>query len=236
MKYSVLVGGLIAFAAGAATLLMSPVEAGSSGHAPEPVSSAVTKTGGIEGEFISHKRLKTRGPTSERDVVLYLTSKSPAKHEPPKGPSVVLQEKLQFSPHVLPVLVGTQVSFENKDQVDHNVFAAESCCTVDSTAGPGKAVVYDFDKPGVASIVCRLHPDMSVWVLSLEEPWFTSLEVSKEKTPDGQRLYKGTYAITDVPAGDYELTLWNKKLKPATRSVTISAGETTKFDFVVEDD
>lgn len=221
----------------ASTVSVSSTPAVRAGSSTEPTRlAAPAKTGSLSGQFISKKRLKTRGPTSERDVVLYLKSKSPQKHAAPKEPAVVLQEKLQFSPHVIPLLIGSKVSFQNKDQVDHNVFASEPCCCVDSTAGPGKEVSYQFDKPGVASIVCRLHPDMSVWVMALEEPWFTSVELNKEKSQEGNRLYRAEYSIADIPAGEYSMTFWNKKLQPETRTVVIKAGEATSFDFVIESD
>ncbi|MEM8714036.1 MAG: hypothetical protein AAGG01_24090, partial [Planctomycetota bacterium] len=70
MKNSIILCGLAALIAATSFGLMSSVDASASEASTEPRSSAPAKTGGIEGEFISHKRLKTRGPTSERDVVL----------------------------------------------------------------------------------------------------------------------------------------------------------------------
>src|SRR5690606_11086411 len=92
-----------------------------------PAAKAEAATGAVRGTFTSLQRLLTRGATSQRDVVVYLRSAAPAEHAPPREPVVVVQEKLAFQPHVLPVVRGTTVRFENRDDVDHNVYSAEGC-------------------------------------------------------------------------------------------------------------
>jgi len=56
-------------------------------------------------------------------------------------------------------------------------------------------------------------------VLVLENPYFTIPSVG------------GKYAIEDVPPGDYTLVGWHERIKPITRTIHVTAGETTRLDF-----
>lgn len=188
-------------------------------------------TGGVKGSFRSLERLKTKGDTSQRDLVIYLEEKVKTDHAAPSDPVKVKQERLVFKPHVLPVVKGTKVEFTNGDDVVHNVFAQDDCCKVDVDMPAGKVESQTFETLGVASIVCRLHPDMSMYVVVLENPYFTAVEIAKsDQEGDGGATYGTTYEIANVPPGDYSLTFWNKKLAPKKFDITIQAGETTTFD------
>ncbi len=190
------------------------------------------RTGSVRGRFTSLQRLLTRGATSQRDVVIYLKSEAPAKHAPPAVPVEVIQRKLRFEPHVLPVLQGTPVRFVNKDDVDHNVFSNGDCCRIDVDMSPRSAAPFTFERAGAIPIICRLHPEMSLWIIVLPEPWFTRVELEKTKDEGGRR-YEADYSIKDVPPGEYTLTFWNKKLKPREYSVVVSAGAETALDIEI---
>ena len=191
-------------------------------------STALFANGSIEGSVVSTKKVKTKGATSQRDLVIYL-EKVDGDFAPPAAPAKVDQEKLNFLPHVLPILKGTTVEFGNKDSVTHNVLADDECCKMDQDMEAGESGNHKFDKLGVAAIVCRLHPEMSMFVVVLSNPYFAHIELKREKK-DGKKIYTGTYSIKDVPPGTYKLTTWNKKLKPVTQEVTVKSGEATKCD------
>jgi len=197
--------------------------------------SADETTGSVVGTFKSLARLQTRGATSQKDVVLYLTSEVKKEHDPPAAPVEVTQSKLQFVPHVLPVLAGTTISFKNADGVTHNVFCSEVCCPVDKDMPASSSATHVFDKPGLASIVCRLHPDMSLWVIVLDNPWFTRIELEKSED-GGEKSYSAPYRISGVPPGEYTLTFWNKKLQPQAFPVTVEAGKETTVDVQIAED
>jgi plastocyanin len=198
-------------------------------------SAAEGKSGSVKGTFTALERLKTKGDTSERDVVVYLKEKTPTPHQAPTQPVVVRQENLTFKPHVLPVMAGTHLRFENVDSVVHNVFSSDSCCKVnlDMPAASNGDVV--FTEVGVASIICRLHPDMSMFVVTLDNPYFRSIELAKSggKDAEGPAQYTGAFEIADVPPGDYVLTYWNKRLKPLEFPLKIEEGKATTLDVLV---
>lgn len=220
----------------ALALLLAVLPAPAARPAPgagAPAREDAGPTGSVRGTFVSHERLLTRGATSQRDVVIYLRAARELPHAPPAEPALVSQRKLQFHPHVLPVLRGTRVRFLNEDDVTHNVFSTEDCCTVDLTMAPHTDSPVVFAEEGVASMVCRLHPEMSLWVVVLRDPWFTHVELEKELWEEG-RSYSAAYAIEGVPPGTYTLSFWNKKLRPQEYTVSVGAGRVTELDVVVE--
>jgi len=182
-------------------------------EASAPVAEAGA-IGAIKGSFTSFKRVKTKGETSQRDVVVYLQAAKETEHKAPTKPVVIKQERLNFFPHVAAILKGTPVHLVNEDM------------------GAGSNVDVNFTEPGVASVICRLHPDMSLWILVLENPWFQALQLEKIKGDSGSR-YTADFEITDVPPGDYTLTFWNKKLAPETYPITIEAGKTLDFNIEI---
>lgn len=203
---------------------------------PKPVeTSRPQQVGEVRGVFSSRQRLLTRGATSQRDVVIYLTAERASTLPPPTAPAVVTQERLRFEPHVLAIRSGSTVKFLNKDDVDHNVFATEKCCAMDLMMTPRSEKSVTFEETGVSSIVCRLHPEMSLWILVLRDPWFTQVQLEKQKEGDGA-TYSAEYRIPDVPPGDYKLTFWNKKLRPVEYKVTVAAGAQTRLDISIEDE
>ena len=219
-----------------ASAILLPTLASGGSPVDQPVLAKATvepvKTGSIHGVFDSRARVKTKGETSQRDVVIYLVESPKKEYKAPSAPAVVVQEKLNFAPHVLPIMKGTTVKFQNLDAVEHNVYSSDSCCSVDSNMGAGNESEVTYSEAGIASIICRLHPDMSLWVLILDNPWFTHVELTKEKGEDGSR-YFSQYEIPDVPPGTYELTFWNKKLKAETYEVVVEEGKATKFDIKI---
>ena len=104
-----------------------PSSLGTTARSAASPTRATSENGSIAGAFISHARVKTRGATSQRDVVVYLKSIDGGEFTPPSKPITVKQRKLQFEPHVVPLLKGASVSFQNEDDVKHNVFSTESC-------------------------------------------------------------------------------------------------------------
>lgn len=212
------------------TLAFLAMTAGS--HLPEPASVPTAKPA-VRGKFVTSERMRTKGDTSEKDVVVFLRAKDSRPCSPPPEPLVVQQERLIFKPHVLAACVGTTVRFENLDTVTHNVFCADACCNTNLDMTPSSRSTVTLQTPGVASIFCRLHPDMSMFVVVLENRYFTTIELEKKDGPDGRRTFEAEFVIPDVEPGEYVLTFWNKKLKPCEVPVTVQAEQDTIADLVL---
>jgi hypothetical protein len=122
---------------------------------------------------------------------------TPARSFQPEGRYTLLQKNRMFTPHLLVVPVGSQVSFPNADPFFHNVFSLFNGKRFDLglyEAGTIKTV--DFSREGVSYIFCNIHPEMSAVVVVLASPLYTTSAAD------------GVYTIRNVPPGDYELHVW----------------------------
>src|SRR5580658_6114462 len=84
----------------------------------------------------------------------------------PLPKAVVDQRDRKFIPHVSVVPVGTRVDFPNNDTVFHNVFTEFNSSKFDLgnyAKGTSKSQV--FLKPGLAVILCSIHPDMGAYIM-----------------------------------------------------------------------
>jgi len=162
-----------------------------------------------------------------RDFVVYIEGPVGAKPKPPEKPaqvvtSRVLQKGAMFSPHVLPVLVGTTVEWPNNDDILHNVFSFSEPNHFDlGLYKSPKVERCTFEHPGRVDVFCSIHTRMSCIVLVLENPYFAT---SNEK---------GTYTIADVPPGAYKLKAWHERLPSQTRDVTVPEAGQVKVDFTL---
>jgi plastocyanin len=156
-----------------------------------------------------------------RNVVVYLETAGATPTE--AGRARMAQRDERFLPHVLPVVKGTVVDFPNDDDVYHNVFSLSEAAGkngFDLGRYPkGASKSWTFDRAGTVQVFCHIHSDMSAVVLVLGNPFFAS--------PDESRHY----AIDGVPEGEYTIVGWHERIKPVTRRIRVTAGQTTTLDF-----
>ena len=134
----------------------------------------------------------------------------------------VTQRGAMFSPHVLPIQVGTSVEWPNNDDIYHNVFSMSETRPFDLglyVHPEVKRVV--FDKPGRVDVFCSIHSRMNCIVLVLDNPWYASVNSD------------GHYIIRNVPAGNYRLKAWHERLPPETKEITVTETGETKVDFTL---
>lgn len=136
-----------------------------------------------------------------RDVVVYvdgLTAPAPETLRT-KRYQITSQNK-SFGPRVEAVPLGATVSFPNLDPIMHNVFSLSPGNKFDlGLYKSGASKDRRFDRPGLVRVYCNIHPQMSAFVLVLENPYFTWAK------PDG------TFRIENVPPGTYTVKAWHEK-------------------------
>ncbi len=167
-----------------------------------------------------HGKVTCKGVRDCADAVVYVAA-IPGKTFPAsKEHARIDQKDLVFSPHVLPVLVGTTVDFLNSDKVLHNVFTPEACAEKFNlgTWPQGETRSYTFKKECVAVLLCKVHPEMEAYVIAVPTPYFA---VAK---PDG------SYHIGDVPDGACTVKVWHPKLKPAEKAAAVSGPTEVNFE------
>ena len=130
------------------------------------------------------------------------------------------QRGMTFEPHIVTITVGDSVRFQNHDNVQHNVMSPEGHYDL-GVWGMGQTKTHTFTTPGVYSQVCKIHPEMLAYVFVGQNPYAAVVDDS------------GKFTITGVPAGTYELDVWNPKLKAAPQKITVSAGGSTTVQFSI---
>jgi plastocyanin len=159
-----------------------------------------------------------RGPSAS---VVWLPGTQSTNERPQP---VVTSRNKQFTPRVLPVTLGTTVTFPNQDPVFHNAFSLSRGNRFDlGLYRKGGSASVQLAQAGVVRVFCNIHPSMASYLLVLEGTAYTVVE------PDG------AYRITGIPAGRHEVQLWNEMARKIEKAaVEIRPGETTVWDASVD--
>lgn len=134
---------------------------------------------------------------------------APAEHRR----AVMDQVNKTFVPHILPVAVGTEVSFPNHDQIHHHVYSFSRTKTFEIPLYKGEAAApIRFDQAGAVKVGCNIHDWMSGVILVLPTPYFAVTDDS------------GAFTLRGVPPGSYKLAAWHErskvKIEDTVQSVT----------------
>ncbi|HEY6293651.1 MAG TPA: carboxypeptidase regulatory-like domain-containing protein [Terriglobia bacterium] len=120
------------------------------------------------------------------------------------------------------VPVGSTVSFPNADHIFHNVFSLSKVMLFDLDYYPaGQTRLVTFKRPGVVQVYCHLHADMGAAILVVPTDRWT------RPRPDG------SFSLTGVPAGSYELVAWHRAAGFFRKRITLRAGEPTAVDLTI---
>jgi plastocyanin len=169
--------------------------------------------------------VKATGTKDAGNAVIFIEKVEGKTFSAPAEHAVMNQKNMTFIPHVLPVLAGTTVDFQNNDDVLHNVFSPDKCADNFNlgTWPKGQIRSYTFKNTGCrATLLCKVHPEMEGYIVVLENPYFA---VSNKD---------GSYSIKNVPAGTYTVSIWHEKLKGASVKVTVSATGSITQDFDIK--
>jgi len=144
--------------------------------------------------------------TPVKDAVVYAEFKDGNYPSPPKNMTAKMdQQNKEFIPYVLPVQVGTSVTFPNSDNIRHHVYSFSPAKKFELPLYKGKpANPVVFDKPGVVALGCNIHDWMIAYVYVVDTPFFA-------KTWDN-----GKGNLSDLPAGLYEIRVWHPRMKNAS--------------------
>jgi plastocyanin len=175
--------------------------------------AGVTRSNEIKG------KVSVQGIKSAESIAVYIDAIPGKKFDAPAQHVLIDQRKMTFVPRVTVVLQGTTVDFLNSDPVGHNVYwpsisGNKKLAHNLGTWPQGDKKSFQFSDPGVASLLCNVHPEMSGYVVVVSTPYFAVTD--KE----------GSFEIKDVPPGTYTLKTWSEDGKPTTQSITVATGPT----------
>ncbi len=160
--------------------------------------------------------LSTRPPLA----VVYLDGNFPRTASLPT--KEVEQKDLTFLPALLPIEVGTKVTFPNLDNTYHNIFSYSPTKRFDlgryrREERPIPSVV--FDQPGLVTLRCDIHEHMRGLILVLATPYFVMTDTT------------GRFRLTKLPAGHYTLKAWIDSRTTREKPVDLKDGQTLHVDF-----
>ncbi len=126
------------------------------------------------------------------------------------------QVKCEFDPHVQAVPVGSTVNITSSDPVLHNSHGFyEDGSTAFNIAVPivGMEAPFKLTKPGVIRLRCDAgHTWMSAYVVAVDQPYYAVTDAN------------GNFSIDGVPAGDYEIEVWQETLGKHREPIKVAEG------------
>ncbi len=195
-------------------LILSTLLTGGMLHAGGSIEgTVVVKTKGLFG------KQGAKGDAS--NVVIFLEE---LQMPNANGKERIIQKGKQFSPRVLPIVMGGVVEFPNEDPFNHNVFSPTPEYKFDlDYYGTGKSKNVRFQKTGAVRVYCNIHSNMVADVLVVPNPYFA--KTGKD----------GKFKISNIPAGKYTFVAWQPSGASEKRGIAIVDGKTININFDVEE-
>lgn len=139
----------------------------------------------------------------------------------PEGGFVIDQKNCRFEPHVVIVPAGKSLEVLNSDGILHNFHTYSLSNRPINRAQPSSLpkMTLSFDRPEIFEVRCDVHDWMRAWIVVAEHPYYVLTDE------------EGRFQLTDVPAGDYTLSLWHEALGRQSRRIVVREGEGARGDF-----
>jgi len=228
-------GGSAAGSGGGDSPVESPVDPATVGHAsgmvtfsgPAPAMASVD----LSGESVCAAKHAT--PLTDESVVVgdggglanvfvYVKEGLESLEFPTPGGSVVLdQDGCQYSPHVIGLQVGQNLTLRNSDGILHNIKASP---TENRPFNLSQPVVMDTNRSFATAeimvpIRCDVHGWMNAYIGVLDHPYHSVSNSS------------GAFNLSTLPPGDYVIEAWHERYGTQTQNVTVTTGETAEVTF-----
>lgn len=196
------------------------------GKAPSPREIAIVKDKETCGKRETKVPLvRVNDKKQVADAVVFLTDIRTGKaFDKRDKPPVINQHHCTFEPHVQAVRLKEDVAIVNSDPVAHNIKADQRVYTLFNVLQPqqGMKSIKQFDRAGLVSLRCNVHDWMQGYLWVFPHPYYV---VTGED---------GAFSLKDVPAGKYELVVWQEHLGTVRQDIEVKAGATSNVDIVLK--
>jgi plastocyanin len=221
-------------------------ESGTAAAAPPPAAPAATPTvGGPAGSGQIKGTVKLTGKAPERkainmkadpycgqkggakdeevvvgasgglkNVVIHVVQGLNGKYGPKAEDAVMDQQGCMYRPRVLVAQAGQTVVIKNSDQTMHNIHTYKGPVTLFNQAEVFGMPPIKKKFPSAGDVVkfkCDVHPWMTGYLLVTDNPFSA---VSDDD---------GSFAIRDLPPGNYTVEAWHERLGTQKAPVTVTA-------------
>ncbi len=173
-----------------------------------------------------HENLVVNPDGTLKWALVWITDEMEEAYTPPDDAFVIDQKGCMYLPHVSAVMVGQTIAFRNSDDFLHNVRGVSEEGQAFNFAQPFKGMSNSqtFDAPEIGiELKCDVHHWMSAYVHVIEHPFF-------DVTGDD-----GSFTITDVTPGTYELEVWHESLGTESKVIDVEEGMETAVEFVLSE-
>ena len=131
---------------------------------------------------------------------------SSAKASVRAQPAVMNQVKSEFSPRVMAVTVGSEVSFPNSDKTRHHVYSFSPTKRFELPLYGGSTLApVTFDVAGTVTVGCNIHDWMIGYIVVLDTPFRAISDASGAAT-------------LSLPAGVYQMRIWHERQASGDRT------------------
>ena len=189
------------------------------GAPPAPGKINVSKDPEVCGKEKVAPELLVGADGGIANVVVAVKASKGKKLELPAQNPVFDQKTCEFRPHVLLFPAGSTVDVLNSDGILHNIHTTSSANPPTNQAQPKfkPKIQLKIEKPEwPIKVQCDAHGWMNAYWLSMDQPYFAVTGAD------------GSFKITDIPPGDYEVEVWHEVLGKRTEKVSIKAKDETK--------
>ncbi len=161
-------------------------------------------------------------PVAGAVVTVHLQGR-PTPAPRPSAARSISQQNLQFHPFLLVVPVGTPVSFPNLDAVRHHVYSFSPVKRFELklfAKEQNRSVT--FDRPGIVSLGCNIHDQMTAFVDVVDTPWAVMTDA------------RGVATIDGLPAGAVSVDVWHPYLRAPGNRMTRASQTGGREAFVAQ--
>ena len=167
------------------------------------------------GGVVNEQVVVTNGMLSNAFVYVKAGPPVGASYAAPATPVSIDQDGCVYHPRVFGAMVNQPIEIKNSDPVLHNIKAVPTANRGFNISQPteGMTTTRTFSTPEVmVPLECNVHGWMNAFVGVVSHPFFAVSGAD------------GSFTISGLPAGTYELEAWHEKLGTRTVSVTVTDG------------
>lgn len=122
----------------------------------------------------------------------------------------VVQAGRRYDPRVIALARGGSLVILNRDEVWHGTFSVSPAHRFElGKRPPGRADTVRFDRVGLVSLRCDIHPDMSAFVVITPNHAYAQPNAA------------GAWRLPELPAGRYVVRAWHPELGELRRAVNV---------------